>query len=97
MDRRIKSKEIDELYADIMVKIDNQNNLLRSQLQVNVVIKPPGNSAKYSLLNNLGPTSSRRTRKTPKDTRSDRDSTQNQRRGGTCYTSGRGEPEKVGK
>lgn len=36
MDRKIKSKEIDELYADIMVKIDNQNNLLRSQLQVNI-------------------------------------------------------------
>lgn len=34
MDRKIKSKEIDEIYADIMVKIDNQNNLLRSQLQV---------------------------------------------------------------
>lgn len=34
VDRRIKSKEIDEIYADIMVKIDNQNNLLRSQLQV---------------------------------------------------------------
>ncbi|XP_037027761.1 myosin heavy chain 95F isoform X1 [Bradysia coprophila] len=32
-DRKIKAKEIDEMYADIMVKIDNQNNLLRSQLQ----------------------------------------------------------------
>lgn len=39
MDRRIKSKEIDEIYADIMVKIDNQNNLLRSQLQVNIMNK----------------------------------------------------------
>lgn len=57
------------MYADIMVKIDNQNNLLRSQLQVIVTLNLQYNAKIFHLNEyDLGSTSSRRTGTAPEDT-----------------------------